>query len=97
MNDKEIRDLAYKMFANMTGWFDTEEEDTEVEKIDFKEFKSKHNDNVLKMIAAITISSMMMIKEIADMDEKANLLDVQCLMNKVLFQVLVDEKIKNQE
>ena len=97
MNDKEIRDLAYKMFANMTGWFDTEEENTEVEKIDLEEFKSKHDDNVLKMIAAITISSMMMIKEIANMDEKANLLDVQCLMNKVLFQVLVDEKIKNHE
>lgn len=97
MNDKEIRDLAYKMFANMTGWFESEEENTEVEKIDLEEFKSKHDDNVLKMIAAITISSMMMIKEIADMDEKANLLDVQCLMNKVLFQVLVDEKIKNHE
>ena len=91
MNDKEIRDLAYKMFANMTGWFESEEENTEVEKIDLEEFKSKHDDNVLKMIAAITISSMMMIKEIANMDEKANLLDVQCLMNKVLFQVLVDE------
>lgn len=97
MNDKEIRDLAYKMFANMTGWFESEEENTEVEKIDLEEFKSKHDDNVLKMIAAITISSMMMIKEIANMDEKANLLDIQCLMNKVLFQVLVDEKIKNQE
>lgn len=97
MNDKEIRDLAYKMFANMTGWFESEEENTEVEKIDLEEFKSKHDDNVLKMIAAITISSMMMIKEITNMDEKANLLDVQCLMNKVLFQVLVDEKIKNQE
>lgn len=97
MNDKEIRDLAYKMFANMTGWFDTEEENTEVEKIDLEEFKSKHDDNVLKMIAAITISSMMMIKEITNMDEKANLLDIQCLMNKVLFQVLVDEKIKNHE
>ena len=97
MNDKEICDLAYKMFANMTGWFESEEENTEVEKIDLEEFKSKHDDNVLKMIAAITISSMMMIKEIANMDEKANLLYVQCLMNKVLFQVLVDEKIKNQE
>lgn len=97
MNDKEIRDLAYKMFANMTGWFESEEENTEVEKIDLEEFKSKHDDNVLKMIAAITISSMTMIKEIANMDEKANLLDIQCLMNKVLFQVLVDEKIKNQE
>ena len=81
----------------MTGWFESEEENTEVEKIDLEEFKSKHDDNVLKMIAAITISSMMMIKEIANMDEKANLLDVQCLMNKILFQVLVDEKIKNQE
>ena len=97
MNDKEIRDLSYKMFANMTGWFDTEEENAEVEKIDLEEFKSKHDDNVLKMIAAITISSMMMIKEITNMDEKANLLDIQCLMNKVLFQVLVDEKIKNHE
>ena len=52
MNDKEICDLAYKMFANMTGWFESEEENTEVEKIDLEEFKSKHDDNVLKMIAA---------------------------------------------
>ena len=96
MRDKEISELIRKMLANMVGWFKLED-DSEVEKIDLEEFKNKHNYNVLKMVAAITISSMMIIKEVADMDEEANLLDVQCLMNKVLFQVLTDEKIKNYE
>ena len=81
------------MFANIMNWFRSEEE-AEVVTIDLEDFKNEHDDDVFKMVAAITLSSMMAIKEIAQMEGKTSFLDVQSLMNKVLLQVLVNEKTK---
>ena len=93
MKDKELNDLTYKMFANIMNWFRSEEE-AEVVTIDLEDFKNEHDDDVFKMVAAITLSSMMAVKEIAQMEDKTSFIDAQSLMNKVLLQVLVNEKTK---
>ena len=93
MNDKELHELTYKMFANIMNWFRSEEE-AEVVTIDLEDFKNEHDDDVFKMVATITISRMMAVKEIAQMEDKTSFLEVQSLMNKVLMQVLVNERTK---
>lgn len=93
MKDKELDQLTYKMFANIMNWFRSEEE-AEVVTIDLEDFKNEHDDDVFKMVAAITLSSMMAVKEIAQMEDKTSFIDAQSLMNKVLLQVLVNEKTK---
>lgn len=93
MKDKELNELTYKMFANIMNWFRSGEE-AEVVTIDLEDFKNEHDDDVFKMVAAITLSSMMAVKEIAQMEDKTSFIDAQSLMNKVLLQVLVNEKTK---
>ena len=71
MKDKELNELTCKMFANIMNWFRSGEE-AEVVTIDLEDFKNEHDDDVFKMVAAITLSSMMAVKEIAQMEDKTS-------------------------
>lgn len=95
MNDKELHQLTYKMFANIMNWFRSEEE-AEVVTIDLEDFKNEHDDDVFKIVAAITLSSEMAICSIAELTKK-DFIDIHNLMNKVLFQVLQKEKTQITE
>jgi len=96
MKDKELDQLTHKMFANIMNWFSSEEE-AEVITIDLEEFMKEHEDDVFKIVAAITMSSLMAIKEIAQLDNHTSFIDVKALTDKVLFQVLLKEKTKKDE